>query len=76
MYVVAQTGDYLYFNCAGSVYRNQTQLKQILNQLLQEKKLLFDPNKTKIVEDNLMHSMPNVNYKLIVDILSVKSGSD
>ena len=44
MYVVAQTGDYLYFNCAGSVYRNQTQLKQILNQLLQEKKLLFDPN--------------------------------
>ena len=76
MDVVAQTGDYLDLNCTGSVYRNQIQLKKILNQLLQEKKLIFDPNKTKIVEDNLMHSMPNVNYKLIVDILSVKLGSD
>ena len=76
MDVVAQTGDYLDLNCTGSVHRNQIQLKQILNQLLKEKLLIFDKNKTKIVEDNLLQSMPDVNYDLIKDLVDFKPGDE
>ena len=76
MDVVAQTADYLDLNCTGSVYRNQIQLKQILNQLLKEKKLIFDLNKTKTIEDNLIDSMPDMDYQLIAQLLGMKLGDE
>ena len=48
MDVVAETGDCLDLDCNGSVYRNQIQLKPILNQLLQEKNSIFIHIKQKL----------------------------
>ena len=74
--IIEQLTKYLDLNTTGSVYRNQVNFKPLLKRLQDEKKLIYDPNVTPELQNELQSSMPAVAQRFVNQFFGMAMGDE